>query len=301
VEPQYVKHTDIDFQKWDKCIKKSVNGSIYGYSWYLNIVSEDWDAIIDDKYETVMPVTFQRFLGCNILLQPPFASNLGVYSTKVLDSKMVDNFVHVLTEKFRFININLNKYNKATGSFFKIKRDIVYELDLIPSYQRISSSYNSIINQNLMEARNNKITIVQGMNSNDLVRLYLRNKSIIWKVVFRKHVNKIRMLISTAIKYRVGQIYGAYTAENNLCAAGFFVWSHQKVFFLFLGLNKTGKKQFALEALIDEFIKLHSEQNLTLRFEYSSRNKYSSIYMGFGGRRNEFMKVFRFSLFKLHI
>ena len=243
MEPKYLNHKEIDIQKWDKCIKRSVNGSIYGYSWYLNIVSDDWDAIIDEKYETIMPVTYRKFLGLKILIQPPFASNLGVYSIKVLDANMVNNFVNVLTERFRFININLNKYNKATGGFFKIKRDIVYELDLIPSYKRINSLYNSTIKENLKEAQKNKITIVQGMNSNDLIRLYLNNKSLLWKLIFRKHFNKIKMLISTAIKYRVGQIYGAYTRENNLCAAGFFVWSHQKVFFLFLGEDKTGKKQ----------------------------------------------------------
>jgi predicted aldo/keto reductase-like oxidoreductase len=101
------------------------------------------------------------------------------------------------------------------------------------------------------------------------------------------------MLIATVVKYKVGQIYGAYTRENTLCAAALFVWSHQKVFLLLFGFDKIGKKEQALEVLIDEFIKLHAEQNLTLRFEFTLQKKYSGLYSGFGGQRYEFLKIRR--------
>ena len=44
---RYVKHNDIDFKKWDKCITKAINGSVYGYSWFLDIVAKEWDALLD--------------------------------------------------------------------------------------------------------------------------------------------------------------------------------------------------------------------------------------------------------------
>jgi hypothetical protein len=288
---RYLQHHEIDYQKWDKCIKKAVNGSIYAYSWFLNIVTEDWDALVDEKYETVMPLTFKKILGAKVLMQPVFASNLGVFSIQVLNNEIVDHFIQAIPRNFWLFNINLNKYNKITEKLFRVRHDCVYEIDLIPSYKRISEQYNSTIKDNLKQSGNNQITIVAGMNSNDLVSLYLSSKSLIQRFIFRKHINKIKMLVSNSIKFRVGQVYGAYTRENNLCAATFFIWSHNRVFLLFFGFNKIGLKEYAHVALIDEFIKLHAEQNLTLRFEYTSRNKYSGLYKGFGARRYEFMRV----------
>jgi hypothetical protein len=287
----YLQHHEIDYQKWDKCIKKSVNGSIYAYSWFLNIVCNEWDALIDEKYETVMPLPFKKIFGFKILMQPVFASNLGVFSTKVLDEEVVDTFIKAIPQKFWLININLNKFNKITEHLFRIRHDCVYELDLIPSYKRISESFSPEIKESLKEASKNNISIIAGMNSNDLVSMYLNDKTFVQKILIRRHVDKIKKLVSNAIKFRVGQVYGAYTSENNLCAATFFIWSHNRVFLLFYGFNNTGIKELAHITIIDEFIKLHAEQNLTLRFEFASRNKYSGLFMGFGGRRYEFMRV----------
>ena len=58
--PSFLKHDKIDKVKWDNCISRSVNGHIYARSWYLNIVSPDWDALIEGDYEAVMPLTWKR-------------------------------------------------------------------------------------------------------------------------------------------------------------------------------------------------------------------------------------------------
>jgi len=291
VNIRYVTHEAIDFQKWDKCIKKSINGSIYGYSWFLNIAARHWDALIDENYENVMPLPYWKILGMKILIQPHFATNLGVYSSQVLDCKTVNLFLTSVPEDFRYVHINLNKYNKLTITNIRIKRDIHFELDLIRSYQKIQSLYWKNVSLNLMLARGNKISVIPGLNSNDLIELYKRSKGAIWNVLFKRRINTLKTLVSSSVRYRVGQVYGAYTSENVLFAAAFFVFSHQRATLLFLGLNKVAIKKHALEVIIDEFIKLHSDQNLTLRFEFASRRKFAPIYKGFGGQQYQFMNI----------
>ena len=243
-----------------------------------------------------MPLTCKKFLGFPILLQPPYATNLGVYSVNVISRDVVKEYIDQMISRYFYIDINLNKYNRLTSLFFKPRHDSIFELDLIPNYQRIHAAYSSKISGRIIQSSANKLSILAGMNSNDLIKLHLENKSWIWKFLFKRKVDKLKMLISTAIKYRVGQIYGAYTRENTLCGAALFVWSHQKVFLLFFGLTSIGINEYALETIIDEFIKLHAEQNITLRFEYTHRKKYADIYMGFGGRKFEFTRIKRFNL-----
>lgn len=295
MEIRYLKHNEIDIQRWDRCIRKSVNGTIYGYSWFLDIVSEDWDALVDERYETVMPITYKEIAGIKILIQPPYATNLGVYSVNVLEESIVDAFASKIPGNFRYIRINLNKFNKIASQFFKVKHGCVYELDLIRPYAKITSRYSEKIKRALKEGAENRISVIGGMNSVDLISLYLKENGFLWTLFFRKRIKKIRMIIAAAVKYRVGKIYGAYTRENNLCAAGLFVWSHQKIFFLAFGIDKVGKKEHALEVLIDEFIKLNAEQNATLRFEYSSQSRYVQLYSGFGGKKYEFIRLRKYN------
>ena len=43
---EYVLQKDIDLDKWDACIDKASNGLIYAYSYYLDQMSENWDATL---------------------------------------------------------------------------------------------------------------------------------------------------------------------------------------------------------------------------------------------------------------
>jgi hypothetical protein len=54
---QYLSHKNIDKIKWDAVIASSSNRLIYGYSFYLDHMAKQWDALILNDYEAVMPLT----------------------------------------------------------------------------------------------------------------------------------------------------------------------------------------------------------------------------------------------------
>ena len=58
----FVSHNQIDKSKWDYCMDKSINRSVYGISWYLDIVSENWDALIYGDYELIIPVPSKKYI-----------------------------------------------------------------------------------------------------------------------------------------------------------------------------------------------------------------------------------------------
>ena len=111
---QYLQHKKINFRKWDDCIRNSINGNLYDFSWYLDIVSEGWDALILSDYETVMPLTHQKKLGVSYILQPFFSQQLGVFSTQRITSEVVSEFI-----------ITIIIYWLPYFFFFHIKRLII--------------------------------------------------------------------------------------------------------------------------------------------------------------------------------
>ncbi|MEA3452279.1 MAG: hypothetical protein U9Q83_10310 [Bacteroidota bacterium] len=59
----------IDTKKWDLCVKNANNSLIYAYSWYLDIVAQNWSGIISENYECVMPVVWKKKIRDKIHLQ----------------------------------------------------------------------------------------------------------------------------------------------------------------------------------------------------------------------------------------
>ena len=64
---KYLKYEHIDKEKWDECIEQSFNGVIYAYSWFLDVVCEEWEALVEGDYERVFPINFRKKAGVNII------------------------------------------------------------------------------------------------------------------------------------------------------------------------------------------------------------------------------------------
>ena len=70
---RYLKNHQIDRDKWDGCIQTSVQKSVYGCSWYLDVICSNWDALVEDDYVSVMPVTKNSKYLMNYIYPPFFA------------------------------------------------------------------------------------------------------------------------------------------------------------------------------------------------------------------------------------
>jgi len=89
----YFKNQEIDKKKWDHAIRHSVNNIMYAYSWYLDMVSPGWDALIQGDYDVVMPVTWHKKWGVKFLMQPMFAKMLGIFSNQQLGKDVMKEFI----------------------------------------------------------------------------------------------------------------------------------------------------------------------------------------------------------------
>ena len=76
---QYIQNKEINKAKWDDSITESSNGLIYAYSWYLDTMSKNWDALVLNDYEAVLPLTWNKKYGVYYLYQPWFCASLGIF------------------------------------------------------------------------------------------------------------------------------------------------------------------------------------------------------------------------------
>src|ERR1035437_8027365 len=126
----YLKHNEIDKQKWDKAIDHCVNNLIYAYSWYLDIVSPNWCALVENDYVSVMPLTGNKKYGIHYLYPPYFAQQLGVFSKNNLSQKKIELFLNSIPSHYKLIELCLNTQNTFEIPGYQIKKNINLELSL---------------------------------------------------------------------------------------------------------------------------------------------------------------------------
>ncbi|MGZ8510263.1 MAG: hypothetical protein ACXWWA_07800, partial [Chitinophagaceae bacterium] len=101
---RFVPYKEIDLTKWDNCISTASNGLIYGYSYYLDHMAKQWDALVLDDYEAVMPLTWNRKYGIAYLYQPFLTAQLGVFGQDI-SAELLASFLQAIPAKFLYWDI----------------------------------------------------------------------------------------------------------------------------------------------------------------------------------------------------
>jgi hypothetical protein len=282
---------EIDRERWDDCIRKSFNGIIYAYSWYLDVVSPGWEALIEDDYKSVMPLTAGKKIGFRYLFPPFFVQQLGVFSVNKLTAEDVLIFLKAVPKEFRYAEINLNTFNKVVGNEFDFRPNLTHELDLIEPYENLRKAYADNAKRNLKKSEQNKLLVIDNPSREEIITLFRKGRGEDVKSLQEPQYDVFRRLLQ-ALDAR-GRLHsrGVVDENGNLLAGAFFVDSNGKVIFLFSGLSEEGKEKGAMFFLIDKFIAANAQKNLVLDFEGSNDPQLARFYRGFGAKECVYLQA----------
>lgn len=275
---KFLSYNEIDKSKWDDCIQASSNGNIYAQSWYLDIVHPEWNALVEDDYKSVFPLTGNKKMGINYLFQPFFVQQLGIFSKSKIDKDLVEKFIKAIPQKYRFAEIRLNEQNQFSNAILHKN----HTLDLNQPYSEILKNYNSNTKRNLKKAQQSNLKIYKTTRPEEIICLFRENRgqSIThWKDT---EYSRLKYLTYTAIKKNKAEIIGVYAEPNELCAGAIFMKDNNRITFLFSGANKQAKQNHALTFLIDYMIRQYSEKQMIFDFEGSDNEGLAQFYKGFG-------------------
>lgn len=281
----------IDKRRWDDCIAKSFNGSVYAWSWYLDIVHPDWEALIENDYERVMPLTHSRKLLLSYMFQPFFVQQLGVYSQSTLSADDVERFVRAIPAKYKIVRYRLNEFNKVDYELgiYEPHRNVV--LDLIYDYQSLCNNYNNNTKRNLIKANSAGLTIDKDVKAETIIKLFAENRGRDVEHWKEKEYKRLLDLVDTAIYHECCFVCGVNDIEGRTIAGGIFMCSHDRIIFLFSGSDESYKNKHALTFLLDNMIREFSESKYIFDFEGSDNDGLFRFYKGFGGKEVYYPEV----------
>jgi len=277
---QYLQRTQIDTVKWDNCLAAASNGLIYAYSFYLDRMAANWDALVLNDYEAVMPLPWKKKWGTSYLAHPPITASLGIFGIAVT-VEITNLFIQAIPARFKLVDLLLNPANFLPGSGLQTIRNN-YVLDLRSSYEDMNGQYRNNVRRNIKKAQQLNCRYVVSVPIEEVIRLAH------WQIqqqttnIGEEDYIHFKDLFQYLQSKQLAEACGVYTPNNELVASCVWFYSNRRAYYILVGNHPNGKTLGASHYLIDRFIEAHAGQELILDFEGSDIASLAFFYSSFG-------------------
>lgn len=286
---KFLKGKDIDEVKWDACVNRDDFPLIYGNVWYLDLVCEEWDALVYGDYEATLPLPYKSKGGLNYVYRPYGVQQLGVFG----DHTKTEELLNTIPSKYVWVDIFLNAGNTLGKHASKSIPQTNLTLDLNRSYESVYEGYSKQTKRNLRKAQKTSFGSFGFESPEQIINLFKLNKGKNLNNLQDKHYKKMTQIMYTLMHKNLGYINSLYLEPNHLCAAAFFMEWKGRTTLLFSVTDDAGKETQAMTKLLDEFFIFQSNKPVLFDFEGSNIESLARFYKGFGAEPESYFNYTR--------
>jgi len=281
---QHLKHKAIDKQLWDEKICASVGHLPYAESWYLDIVSPGWEAIVSENYDYVMPLPLKRKFKIGYLVQPHYTQQLGIFSKEIVNQDIISEFLSTIPYKSYQFNLNENNIFENAVVYPN------YVLDLNKTYSDIYKNFGKNTQRNIEKALKLKVQIEELSSKEELFE-FINGCEEHQPVKPNKIIHEI---IEKGIEHKKISMFGVRNNQGKLIASCCFLVTEGRLVYLHPVSDEEGKKASAMFALVDFVIRKFAGTATLLDFEGSRIEGVARFYKGFGTENRPYFVVRKF-------
>ncbi len=272
-----IHRDELDIIKYDYCIENSKQSLIYGYSWYLDIVSEHWSVLVLDDYKAVMPLPWKKKYSIKYIVQPFFCQQLGVFSLEE-DKSITDVFIEAIPKEFRKIYLQFSALNKISKDKVTSER-INYILSLQGSYKDIYKKFSKGRKHAIKQGVKNELS-VSNFSIDELISI--AKKHYAFKDFSLKEYNLLKRLVINLQKKNKVALLGTRNEKDILIGGAVFLMDQTRIIYLFSVMSSEGKEKQVASFLLNTVIEKYAETNYILDFEGSMIDSIASFFRSFG-------------------
>lgn len=287
MEIKYIKHADIDKTKWNSCVHYATNGNVFGYKWFLDNTTEEWDGLVEGDYESVMPLPFKfNWLKNKQLYQPSVVRELGVYSINALSQKRIEAFFDNIPADFKSIEMRLNEQVKfPEGRGFEVKKLENHQLFLAQPYEALADKFDRDLLLKLEEAEKIRLLPSNQLKPEPIAEFYKKYAPKTTET--EQNFHALQRIMWNALHRGWGSAAGVLDENRELCAVNFFIYSHGKVLSLCAAESPSGKEKGALAFSFNMMLRSHAGRPSILDFN----GKNGDLAAAFGAQKNHYFEI----------
>ena len=287
----YHKNNEIDKEQWDNCIKNTPRTKPYAFSWYLDIMSPGWQALVDDDYDSVFPVPgFSRF-GIQYIATPVFLQQLGAFSPDKPGSVAITEFLEYMPDFFKFIDLCIGQNITAEG--YKVTERVNFELDLSRPYETIFQNFSDHCRRNIKSSLKKNPEVVTNITPDEIINVFIENKGKEINGIKTRDYQHLKTLMNFCKINKKGRLIGVRDGRKKLIFGIFLIEIPGIKTILFVANTHQSRERRIGYFVINELIKDFSSTKTRLDFAGSSIPSVASFYESFGCDKVPFYRIFR--------
>ena len=300
---RFQKHSEIDPEKWNQTIRKSLFSTVFAEFEMLNLLTapDSWNALVSQDYEAVMPLPTRKKGVLKYVYSPFFLPQMGIFSEHEITGEETDAFFKEISRHYVLADVLLNEKNGIQKTD-NTTHFVSHITSLQPSYNELYSQFHENTKRNIKVGGKMRCRITVGEESvADIITLFRANRGQGSNVHFQEEdYARLSQLADYLLKNNLLEVYGVRTNDNQLAAGALFVKDGHRRWFWFSGRDNQLSECKPMFLLLDAYIRDHASSDLLLDFNGSTNENVARLYQGFGGKRYTipFIRRFRNPLWK---
>ena len=286
---QYLTRKQLDVSKYDYCIENSMQSRMYAFSWYLDLVTDNWDVLVLNDYEGVMPIPWRRKFFIKYVYPPFWMLELGVFSLK--ESMELAPFFEILMDEFRFIESRLNTANNPAKTSQYLLNKEMQVLSLHLDHDAIVKNFRKDRQKDVARATTSALKTQWGDAPEKLIHLFKNNVGLRTPQITKTDYEVLHKLINRCLLKKVGEILSVYDGEDHLVASGFFLMHKKTVTLLVSSTDFTNRKNGANTLLISSAIRKYQKDFDLFNFGGSSMPSIAKYFLSFGAETRKYQQI----------
>lgn len=279
----FIKREELDILRYNKLVEATEGVNIYCFSWYLDIVAENWGCMVKGDYEAVLPIPYTVKFKQEIIYQPFFTRELNTFLIK--NGKNFNS-----NEMFKAIPSNFKKIDFAYTNQIELesfeKKEALYQsLNLESDYTSIRASYSKNTKRLLNKSLKSGVEVESSYDVKAFISFFKKNTGDQVNYTAKDYI-RLEKLISYLLNYKKGSLIIAKKGDTVL-AQGVFIQQNHRTTYLKGSVNSFGKELGAMFLLMDYMIKSSIEKDKEC-FDFGGSNieAIATFYKKFGAENH---------------
>lgn len=291
----YHRNNEIDREQWDYCIRNTPAAKPYGYSWYLDLMTPGWDALVDDDYDSVFPLPSRKKFGIQYISTPPFVQQLGAFSPDKPAVKSLKEFLQYMPDIYRHIDLCVTQ--DITSDGYKITEKFNSELDLSKTYNKLKDSFSPHCQRTVDSFSKKKHEIATDITPDELLDLHFKNDRKGFHSLKPADYQRLKDLMNFCIKNKKGRILGVRASRKKVLYGLFIIETYRRATMIFMANSPESITKKSAYLVVNNIIKEYSSSKTVLDFGGSSVPVLDSFMESFGCINIPFYRITRNKLF----
>lgn len=305
-QPVLLSRNEIDSRLWDGLIESSVQQNFYPFSWYLDVVSPDWCALVlagEIGYSVALPIPLAKRWFWRVVEQPLFCQFLGFISRHPLSATEAIDFLSLLLKHFPYISsyafhprdfLLVEHIRPCFGSVcFTVLHTHWISLN---DYEIVHKRFSPDRRRNIRKGYAMDWMIVRSEDVEPLLTLFLKNHAPMMRDGVDTRLSQILVALAEALREK-GLLDLRYAVKNDAIEAGcLFLNMPGTTVYLFNAATNLGRMGNARSVLVGEVIRQLGGSDAIFDFESPEVASIAGFYKSFGAQKVPYIAVRRNSL-----